>query len=237
MRDPIPFLAAFEHLPGVFFVVKDDQGRIIAANTATRERLGLRPDQDFIGSTDRDYFPEEQAQEYQRDDRQVLRSGKPLLNRLEAWLDEQKQLQWFLTSKLPIPGKSGKPIGLMILIRRYEEQRSPYAVKEAAGVVAYLRAHLQSPLTTAELAKAVGLSERNLHRKLHQALGVTPHELLLRLRTEAAAVRLAASNDPLSDIALQHGFCDQSAFTKQFRQRTGLTPKQFRNRHQGGLLR
>ncbi|MBE2285988.1 MAG: AraC family transcriptional regulator [Prosthecobacter sp.] len=28
-------------------------------------------------------------------------------------------------------------------------------------------------------------------------------------------------------------FCDQSAFTQQFRKRTGMTPKEFRRRHQG----
>jgi AraC-like DNA-binding protein len=54
---------------------------------------------------------------------------------------------------------------------------------------------------------------------------------MLRMRIQAAAEALARTHDSIDRIAFAHGFCDQSAFTQQFRKRTGLTPRQFRSRH------
>lgn len=233
MADPHAFSLLFEHLPGVFFLVKDLTGRFIAANSATRERLGAYDAERFIGTTDADYLASDMAQNFRQDDATVIQSGKPLLNRLEAWNDEQGQLQWFLTNKYPVVGNNGRCIGVMAIIRRYDERRSHHTIKEAAEAVAIVRAHRGRSLTTADLAKAVGVSARNLHRILHKAMGVTPHELMLRLRIEAAGEQLATSDLSIATIAVEYGFCDQSAFTKHFRTRTGLTPRSFRKRHQG----
>ena len=233
MADPYALSLLFEHLPGVFFLVKDLAGRFIAANSATRERLGAFDAERFIGTTDADYLASDVAQNFRQDDATVIKSGKPLLNRLEAWNDEQGQLQWFLTNKLPVVGKNGTCIGVMAIIRRYDGQRTQHPIKEAAEAVAFVRAHRGRALTTADLAKAVGVSERNLHRILQKAMGVTPHELMLRLRIEAAGEQLATSDVTIAKIAVDNGFCDQSAFTKHFRTRTGLTPRAFRKRHQG----
>lgn len=230
MAGPQTFTSLFDHMPGVFFLVKDAEGRFITANTATRERLGARSEEAFVGTTDSDYLSGELVKDFRADDLRVIRSGKPLLNRLEAWLDEQGQLQWFLTTKLPIKGTNGKCIGVIAVIRRYDEQRLHHTTKEVADAVAFLRANLGRVKTVAELARGAGVSERSFHRKLQQALGITPHELILRVRIEVAAKVLATSLAPISEIAIDHGFCDQSAFTRHFRRRTGQTPKQFRTR-------
>jgi PAS domain S-box-containing protein len=233
MADAQGFLGMFEHLPGVFFVVKDRQGRFVAANSATCSRLGVAKPEDLIGKTDSDFLPAELVRDYRNDDLRVIRTGKPLLDRLEAWVDEQRQLKWFITTKLPVRGRTGRSIGVMIAIRRYDERRSLYSVNEAADVVRYLRTNRNPKLSNAELAAAVGISERSLHRKIRQAMGLTPHEFMLRMRIEAAAELLATTDQPISQIAIQYGFCDQSAFTKQFSRRIGMTPKQFRRQQQG----
>lgn len=205
----------------------------MAGNRALRERLGAPEPGDFLGKTDADFVPDHLVRAFREDDAQVLRSGRPIVNRLESWLDEQRQLQWFLTTKLPVRGRDGRLIGVMAVIRRQEDGRSPQVVGEAAAAVAYIRANLHEPITTKDVAKAVGSSERNLHRKILRALGVTPHELMLRERTDAAARCLATSDEPIASVALSHGFCDQSAFTRSFKSRTGMTPRAFRKRHQG----
>lgn len=74
---------------------------------------------------------------------------------------------------------------------------------------------------------------RTLYRKIHQSLGVTPYELMLRIRIESAAEALIQTKDKVIDIARAHAFCDQSAFTQHFRKRVGMPPKQFRLRHLG----
>lgn len=231
MADPQAMRTMFDHLPGVFFFVKDVEGRMITANAAKLERLGLKHDSEIVGATDDDFFPPDVAVAFRKDDQEIIRTGRPVVNRLELWLDEQRVLNWFMTTKLPILGKGGKIIGIMGLSRRYDEQATRHNAREATAAVSYLKEHLHERLRAADLAQAAGVSERQLHRKLREALGTSPHELMVRMRIQAAAEALTNSGDSLADIALNHGFCDQSAFTQQFRKRTGMTPRQFRQRH------
>jgi AraC-like DNA-binding protein len=45
---------------------------------------------------------------------------------------------------------------------------------------------------------------------------------------EAAVQRLRDTRDPIAAIALDCGYSDQSAFTRQFRQTVGISPSQYR---------
>ena len=234
MTDPQAFRLMFDQQPNVFFFVKDRESRLIAASEPTWTRLGLEGEADAIGRLDEDFFPEQTAKAYRADDALVFRTGKPLINRLEVWYDEQRTLTWFLTTKVPLRGKNGKIIGLMGLTRRDEgRSRHHQPSSEVTLIVSHIQKNTSRILSTAELARECGLSERTLYRKIHQALGVTPYELMLRIRIESAAEALIQTTDKVIDIAQAHAFCDQSAFTQHFRKRIGLTPKQFRMRHQG----
>ncbi len=233
MADPQAFRLMFDQQPNVFFFVKDRESRLIAASEPTWTRLGLESEADVIGRPDEDFFPEQTAKAYRADDALVFRTGKPLINRLEVWYDEQRTLNWFLTTKAPLRGKNGKIIGLMGLTRRDEGRSRHQPSNEVTLIVSHIQKNTSRILSTAELARECGLSERTLYRKIHQALGVTPYELMLRIRIESAAEALIRTTDKVIDIAQAHAFCDQSAFTQHFRKRIGLTPKQFRMRHQG----
>jgi AraC-like DNA-binding protein len=223
----------FDQQPNVFFFVKDRESRLIAASEPTWTRLGLESEADVIGRLDEDFYPEQAAKSFRADDALVFRTGKPLINRLEVWYDEQRTLNWFLTTKVPLRGKNGKIIGLMGFTRRDEGRSRHQPSSEVTLIVSHIQKNTSRILSTAELARECGLSERTLYRKIHQALGVTPYELMLRIRIESAAEALIQTNDKVIDIAQAHAFCDQSAFTQHFRKRIGLTPKQFRMRHQG----
>jgi AraC-like DNA-binding protein len=52
-----------------------------------------------------------------------------------------------------------------------------------------------------------------------------------RLRVEWAASRLVSSDTPLSRLALEAGFVDQSHFTRAFKGRFGITPARYRTAH------
>ncbi len=233
MADPQAFRLMFDQQPNVFFFVKDRESRLIAASEPTWTRLGLESEAEVIGRLDEDFYPEQAAKSFRADDALVFRTGKPLINRLEVWYDEQRTLNWFLTTKVPLRGKNGKIIGLMGFTRRDEGRSRHQPSSEVTLIVSHIQKNSSRILSTAELARECGLSERTLYRKIHQALGVTPYELMLRIRIESAAEALIQTNDKVIDIAQAHAFCDQSAFTQHFRKRIGLTPKQFRMRHQG----
>jgi AraC-like DNA-binding protein len=95
--------------------------------------------------------------------------------------------------------------------------------------VEYIRRNFRQKIAGPDLARASGLSERNLNRKFQEAFGMAPHEFVMRTRIQAASEALARSDQPLMEIAFDHGFCDQSAFTVQFRKRTGLTLSRYFN--------
>jgi AraC family transcriptional regulator len=92
----------------------------------------------------------------------------------------------------------------------------------------YIHAHFGQNLTLAQVARAAGLHPVYLGQLFRQQFGETLGEYLNRIRVRGAAERLASSDLPLSAIALDFGFYDQSHFTRIFRQLTGATPGRFR---------
>jgi AraC-like DNA-binding protein len=232
LADPAAFRVMFDHLPDVFFFIKDLDSRLIGANAAVLERLAVRSEAEIVGTQDADYFPVAVALSFREDDERVFASGQPLTHRLEAWYDEQRNLDWFETTKVPLRDRVGAVVGLMGITRRADGRTAPAAVPLVADAMAFIRQNVGQNSTPAEIARACHVSERTLYRKVQQSLGVTPHELVLRLRIQSAAEALIKTGDSILTIALAHGFCDQSTFTHHFHKRTGQTPKQYRVRHQ-----
>lgn len=223
----------FDHLPDVFMFAKDSAGQFMAANTAFCRRYGLNQEHELVGEADEKFVPIEVAEAYREDDRRVIRSGKPILERLELFYDEQHQLDWFVTTKLPLRDRRGKIVGVMGMIRRDQRRLAQHDMLEVSAAIDFAREHRHEVATIADLAKSIHMSERQLQRRLHSALGMSPSELLMRARIQSAAEELVATSKPIMDVALDHGFCDQSAFTLQFRKRTGFPPREFRLLQQG----
>ncbi|SEB20293.1 helix-turn-helix domain-containing protein [Paraburkholderia sartisoli] len=92
----------------------------------------------------------------------------------------------------------------------------------------WLRARLSEPLRIADLAAHCGFGMRRFHQLFIEAFGETPHRYLQRLRLDTSLTLLADPRHTLSDIALDIGFGDQSAFTHAFTRRFGLAPGQWR---------
>jgi AraC-like DNA-binding protein len=95
-------------------------------------------------------------------------------------------------------------------------------------VLRYMAAHSAAPHKIAGLARMARLSPYHFLRSFKAATGVTPHQWLLRARLREAAEKLAATNAPVTDIALDVGFEDLSNFTRSFRAEFGASPRQFR---------
>ncbi len=87
---------------------------------------------------------------------------------------------------------------------------------------------VNQPLTLSSIAREVGIHPAHLARRFrahyHRSIG----GYMRRLRIERAARELADSNASIADISFRSGFCDQSHFSRVFREHTGLTPAAFR---------
>jgi len=92
----------------------------------------------------------------------------------------------------------------------------------------FLWDNLHRPLTVAEVAAHVGMSERNLYRKFRALTGETLMRRLLRLRIQRAQTLLEESDAPLPDIGQQVGIPDPAYFCRCFKRHTGSTPHRYR---------
>ena len=94
----------------------------------------------------------------------------------------------------------------------------------------YLYAHFRRSFRIADLAREVDVSPLRLARAFRRSHGVTIARYVRQLRLEWAGLELTNSDQPLSRIASQAGFADQSHFTRAFRAHVGWTPARFRER-------
>lgn len=93
----------------------------------------------------------------------------------------------------------------------------------------YIHEHLHENISLQDLAGSVALSRFHFARQFRNALGITPHEFVLRQRVSQAQTLLRRTRLPLREIATACGFADQSHMTRVFRTRLSITPGRFRN--------
>lgn len=98
-------------------------------------------------------------------------------------------------------------------------------------VLAMVEAQLADPaLRTLGLAEACGASVRTI-QNLFAAMGTTPSAYILERRLARAAERLgAAPAASITEIAFELGFNDSAYFARAFRQRFGVSPREWRRR-------
>lgn len=226
------FQQLFEHLPGVCFFAKDAEGRFMAVNALSLARMGFQSEAEAIGKTDADVHPERVAREIRADDLRVMQTGQPLIDRVEALFIRSQAKDWYATTKLPIFDRAGKVIGVMGFVRPFRSGEMKQAgLARLETVVAYIQKHHGTKIEIPRLARLAHVSSRQLHRLFQAAFGMSTQVFIVRTRVQAASDDLLLTELPISEIALKHGFCDQSAFSRAFSEHTGETPLQFRRRH------
>lgn len=100
--------------------------------------------------------------------------------------------------------------------------------RQERTVCDYVDEHLREHISLDDLAGSVALSRYHFARRFRQAVGVSPHEYVVRLRVQRAATLLRQTGTPLRDVALRCGFADQSHLTRVFKKHTGVTPGRYR---------
>src|ERR1051325_6790082 len=85
-------------------------------------------------------------------------------------------------------------------------------------------------LTIAALAAEAGAHPAHLTREFRRYFGMTIGEAIRSRRIELASDRLACSDDPIAQVALDAGFSSQRHFSTMFRRVTGTSPALYRRR-------
>jgi len=110
-----------ENIPD-FIYFKDEKNRFVRVNKASGEDRGITPE-DFIGKTDFDIFTEEAAKKCFADDDRVMKTGKPLINRIEKITYLNGMERWFSATKVPRYDEKGKIIGTIGITRNITERQ------------------------------------------------------------------------------------------------------------------
>jgi AraC-like DNA-binding protein len=84
------------------------------------------------------------------------------------------------------------------------------------------------PIT--RLARVSGVSAAHFARSFKQAFGLPPHRYLLTRRIERAAAMLRDTERPITDIAFETGWKSLGTFGRIFRDITGASPGEIRER-------
>lgn len=219
----------FDLLPGLYVFVKNRRSEIMFFSRAMLETFGITDEAAVIGLTDFDLTPTEMSEGYREQDAAVLTSGHPILNRVELWFDRQGLPDWYVVNKLPLRSKNGQIVGVIGFLRRSQTQEHLLPLLPTiAKAAAILRERFREPLGIDELARHAGVSQRQLERQFKAVFGIGPHEFLIKTRVQAAARLLRETKLGLVEIAMECGFCDQSALTRSFQQHVGITPSEFR---------
>jgi PAS domain S-box-containing protein len=224
----------FDHIADTVYFVKDTAGRYAAVNQTLVARCGLAAKAELLGRTAREVFPEPLGQRYLEQDLQVCTSGEPLTDLLELHLYPAGGEGWCMTDKVPVRDADSAIIGLVGVSRDLRAPGDDAGFAELSQAVAHLREHFAEPLRVEDMALAAGLSPYQLNRRLRAVFGLTAGQLLAKTRIDAATHLLRDTELPVAEIAIRCGYCDQSAFSRQFRAAAGLTPGQYRSRSTTG---
>ena len=228
--DPDNLPEILDHLADAYFYVKDVNSKWQECNSAILTLFNAAHKSDVLGKTDWDFYPEQIAREIIADDRSVIESGRPIVNKLEVIVDESGHLLWVLTTKTPARNRQGEVCGVMGLTRPVgTTDMLPNGYRQFSKVIGHVEEHYRSALEISELARIAGLSESQFRKRFMKLFKISPLKFNTRIRVQTAAKLLLSSDAAIADIALKCGFCDQSYLTRQFSSFFGMTPKKYRD--------
>ncbi len=152
---------------------KDAQSRFVRVSRGTHLE-GIKDLQDAIGKTDFDFFAKAHAEESFRDEQELIRTGLPIIDKLEReGFTSGRADVWVTTTKVPVFGKDGVVTGLVGIsrdvtermvaqeaIRKAKEELEVRVQERTAALVQEIKEHLRTERALREGEKM--LQEANL---------------------------------------------------------------------------
>ena len=101
----------------------------------------------------------------------------------------------------------------------------------------FIRNNYRTEVKIGEVADHIGINRSYLARNFKKETGMTPREYLINYRLERAASALIGTGDAISSVAAKAGYPDQTAFSKAFKKKYGISPQKYRSEQKKALVR
>jgi diguanylate cyclase (GGDEF)-like protein/PAS domain S-box-containing protein len=112
---------------------KDRQSRFFFVSRSQALRFGTQDVAKIIGTSDFDHFTREHALPAFRDERRIIRAGKPVIEIVEKETWPDGSFNWVSTSKFPLRDKKGRVIGTWGISRDVTALKKAEDALEAAN--------------------------------------------------------------------------------------------------------
>lgn len=226
LSDPFTGEDLFDAISDVTFFFKNELGRYVLVNRTLARRCGVADKSELLGRTAAEVFPQPLGEGYLAQDLQLIATGQPLLNELELHAYAAGETGWCITTKLPLRNGEKRCIGLVGISRDLYAPTEDY--RDVAAALQEVQRNLDAPWTVDAVANLAGLSSYQLDQRIRDVFHLSTNQLILKFRMDYATQRLRDTDSAIAQIALECGYSDQSAFTRQFRRTIGLAPGDFR---------
>lgn len=141
------------------------------------------------------------------------------------WQDRSNQLQISSAATLLLNHLLQNYSNMQWKLPRVTGGMAPHHLKR---IQEWIDQHLHLPLTIADLAQQVDLSEYHFAHMFKQSTGLPPHQYVMQHRLKHAHQLILNSQKELTEIALCCGFSSASHFSTRFKQYFGYVPSELR---------
>lgn len=223
------FELLLDHIPDIYFFVKDTHSRLITCNSNMLRLFNRRHPTEIFGKTGLDFFPAGIVNTFFEDDRYVIENNASLIDRVELNIAENGSLSWFSTTKTPLLNSRKKVIGLMGITRnlgKADPELHPFM--KMIPVLQYMQEHFKEDIEISTLAGLSHLSVSQFHRSFKKLFRMPPLQFVLKLRIQEACKLLRHTDLNIGEITFRCGFNDQNYLARCFNKFIGISPTKYR---------
>lgn len=112
-----------ENIPDSIYF-KDTDSRFLRVSRAMAKKFGFGDEGQVVGRTDADIFTREHAHAARADELKIIRTGEPLVDRLERETWPDRDDTWCISTKMPLRDKKGKIVGTFGITRDVSELKA-----------------------------------------------------------------------------------------------------------------
>jgi AraC-like DNA-binding protein len=115
---------------------------------------------------------------------------------------------------------------MILLLGHWQQPASTKLSPRMEAMLAYIRGHLQQPLSRQTLASAFGLSPEHINLLFRRELGMTPSAVINRERVMLAYRLIHEQGKSVKEAAYAVGYQDPFYFSRVFKRTLGIPPSQ-----------